>query len=201
MLVLEEQPKQDYVQKNSSNIPEFDAQPAENESLQDFKSNYEREEKIVDAKDNCDAPVIYMGKNNEVPMIYSDNVDENIFTINIPSIFTSSSFDYKRFSHGSNLKMYVEDFLGLYYNAADEGYKCRICDMFPSLSTTGGHSRHRFASEVVKKLTDHPKCYLKRHAESEKYEQYENIIIIKFVFQGVFSLIRFDFLSRCFCFL
>ena len=169
MLVLEEQSKQDSAQNNPSNIPELDAQPAENESLPDCKSNYEREENIVDAKDNCDAPVIYMGNNNEVPMVHSDNVDENIFTINIPSNFTSSSFDYKRFSHGSNLKMYVEDFPGLYYNAADEGYKCRICEMLPTLSTTGGHSRGKFASEAVKSLTEHPKFYLKRHAQSEKH--------------------------------
>ena len=105
MLVLEEQPKQDSVWNNPSNIPELDTQPAENESLPDHKSNYEREENMVDAKDNCDAAVIYIGNNNEVPMVHSDNVDDNIFAINIPSNFTSSSFDYKRFSHSSNLKM------------------------------------------------------------------------------------------------
>ena len=41
--------------------------------------------------------------------------------------------------------------------------------MFPALSTTGGHSRGTFASEAVKSLTDHPKCYLKRNAESKKH--------------------------------
>ena len=92
---------------------------------------------MVDAKDNCDAPVIHMGNNNDIPMVYSDNVDDNTYTIKIPSNFTSSSSsssssssDYKRFSHGSNLKMYVEDFPGLYYDATDEGYKCRICEIF-----------------------------------------------------------------------
>ena len=109
-----------------------------------------------------------MGNNNEVPLIHSDNVDDNIFTIN-PSNFTLSSFDYKRFNPDTNLKMYVEDFPGLYYNAADEGYKCRICEIFPPLSTTGGHSRGKFASEAVKSLTDHPKYYLKGHVESEKH--------------------------------
>ena len=44
MLVLEEQPKQDSVRNNPSNIPELDTQPAENESLPDHKSNYERKE-------------------------------------------------------------------------------------------------------------------------------------------------------------
>ena len=65
--------------------------------------------------------------------------------------------------------MYAKDFPGLYYNAADECYKCRICEMFPPLSTTGEHSRGKFASEAVKNLTDHPKCYLKGHAESKKH--------------------------------
>ena len=110
-----------------------------------------------------------MGNNNEVPLVHSDNIDDNIFTINIPSNFILSSFDYKRFIHGSNLKMYVEDFPGLYDNVADEGYKFRICEMLTTLSTTGGHSRGKFASEAVKSLTDHPKCYLKGHAESEKH--------------------------------
>ena len=113
--------------------------------------------------------MIYIGKSNEVPLVHSENVDDNIFTINIPSNFTLSSFDYKRFSHSINLKIYVEDFPGLYYNAAEESYKCRICEMLPTLSTTGGYSRGKFASEAVKSLTDYPKCFLKRHAESEKH--------------------------------
>ena len=49
MLVLEEQPKQGSVQHNSSNIPEIDTQPAENESLPNYKSNYKREENMLDA--------------------------------------------------------------------------------------------------------------------------------------------------------
>ena len=109
-----------------------------------------------------------MGNNNEVPLIHSDNVDDNIFTIN-PSNFTLSSFDYKRFNPDTNLKMYVKGFPGLCYNAADEGFKCRICEMLPTRSTTGGHSRGKFASEAAKSQTDHPKCYLKGHAESEKH--------------------------------
>ena len=157
------------MQNNPPNIPELDKQPAENESLPDYKFNHEREQNMVDAKDNCDAPVIHVGSNNEVPVVHSDNADNNIFTINIASNFTSSSFDYKRFSHGCNLKMYVEDFPGLYFNTADEGYKFRICEIFPPLSTTGGHSRGKFASEAVKSLTDHPKYYLKGHVESEKH--------------------------------
>ena len=109
-----------------------------------------------------------MDNNNEVPLVHPDIVDDNIFTINILSNFTLS-FDYKRFSHGSNLKMYVEDFPGLYYNAADEGYKCKICEMLPTLNTAGGHSRGKFTSEAVKTVTDYQKFYFKGHPESEKH--------------------------------
>ena len=62
----------------------------------------------------------------------------------------------------------MKDFPGLYYNATDEGYKCRICETLPTSSTTGGHSRSKFASEAAKSPTGHPKCYLKGHAEPEK---------------------------------
>ena len=34
-----------------------------------------------------------MGNINEAPVVHFDNVDDNIFTINIPSNFTLSSFD------------------------------------------------------------------------------------------------------------
>ena len=68
------------------------------------------------------------------------NNDDIIFTISIPSNFTSPSFDCRRFIHGSNLKMYVEDFPGVHYNAADEGY------------ITKGHSSDKFASEAVKTI-------------------------------------------------
>ena len=53
-------------------------------------------------------------------MVDSDNVGDNRFTINIPSDFTSPSFDYRTFSLDSNLKKYVRDFLWLYYNAEDD---------------------------------------------------------------------------------
>ena len=48
MLVLEEQPKQDPAQNNPSSIPEIDTPPSENEWLPDYKSNYVREENMVD---------------------------------------------------------------------------------------------------------------------------------------------------------
>ena len=44
MLVLVEQPKQDSVQNSLSIIAELDTQPAESESLPDYKFNYEKED-------------------------------------------------------------------------------------------------------------------------------------------------------------
>ena len=114
---------------------------------------------MVDALDNFDDSVIHIGNSNEAPMVDSDNVGDNRFTINIPSNSTSLSFDCRTFSLDSNLKKNVRDFLWFYCNAEDKGYKCRICEMFPSQSTTEDHPRAKFASETVRSLTDHPKCY------------------------------------------
>ena len=114
---------------------------------------------MVDALDNCDDPVIHIGNSNEAHMVDSDNVGDNRFTISIPFNFTSPSFDCRIFSLDSYLKKYVRDFLWLYCNAEDEGYKCRICGMFPPQSTAEDHPRAKFASEAVRSLTDHPKCY------------------------------------------
>ena len=77
---------------------------------------------MVDVLDNCDDPVIQISNGNEASVVDSDNVGDNIFTINIPSNFTSPSFDYRTFSQGNILKKYVSnyDFPWLYYNFADE---------------------------------------------------------------------------------
>ena len=66
---------------------------------------------MVDVLDNYDTQVIHMGNSNECSMVDSDNIGDNIFTINIPLNFTYPSFDYWKFSHGSNLKKNVEFFL------------------------------------------------------------------------------------------
>ena len=76
---------------------------------------------MVDALDNCDDPVIHIDNSNEAHMVDYDNVGDNRFIINIPSNFTSPSFDYRTFSLDSNLKKYVRHFLWLHYNAEDEG--------------------------------------------------------------------------------
>lgn len=53
-MFLEEQPEQDSVQKNPSNIPELDIQLAEYESLPEHKVNYKREESMIDILDDGD---------------------------------------------------------------------------------------------------------------------------------------------------
>ena len=98
------------MQNDTFNIPELDTEPAENESLPEHKANNETEENMVDVLDNYDAQVIHMGNSNECSMVDSDNIGDNIFTINIPLNFTYPSFDYWKFSHGSNLKKNVEFF-------------------------------------------------------------------------------------------
>ena len=75
---------------------------------------------MVDVLDNYDDSVIHISNRNSTPMVDSVNVCDNIITIKIPSNFTSPSFDYRTFSHGSILKNVSSyDFPWLYYNAAD----------------------------------------------------------------------------------
>ena len=54
------------------------------------------------------------------------------------------------------LQKFVRDYPWLYFNVIDAGYKCKIFEMFPSLSSTGGNARLKFANEAIKSLTDHP---------------------------------------------
>ena len=87
-----------------------------------------------------------------------------------------SNLDYRMF----RLKQYVRDYPGLYFNVIDAGYKCKICQMFPPLSSTGGKARLKFASEAVKSLTDHPQHFSDGHQNSFKHinasKQYEGTI-------------------------
>ena len=134
-------------------------------SLLERKTNYGREENMVDVLDNCDDPVIQISNGNEASVVDSDNVGDNIFTINIPSNFTSPSFDYSTFNHDSILKnmFLIMTFHGYTIMLQIRSYKCRICEMFPQRSTTEGHFRAKFASEADRTLTDYPKCYLNKH--------------------------------------
>ena len=86
-----------------------------------------------------------------------------------------SKLDYRVFK----LEKYVSD-TWLYFNVIDAGYKCKICQMFPPLSSTGGKARLKFASEAVKSLTDHPQHFSDGHQNSFKHinasKQYEGTI-------------------------
>ena len=133
--------------------------------LLERKTNYEREENMVDVLDNCDDTVIHISSSNEAPMVDSDNVGDNIFTINIPSNFTSPSCHYRTFNHVSVLKnmFLIMTFQGYIIMLQMKGYECRICEMFPPWSTTEDHFRAKFASKTGWTLTDYPKCYLNEH--------------------------------------
>ena len=75
------------------------------------------------------------------------------------------------------LEKYVCDYPWLYFNVKDAGYKCKICEMFPPLSSTGSNARLTFANEAVKSVTDHPQGFLDGHQNSCKQinatEQYK----------------------------
>ena len=70
-----------------------------------------------------------------------------------------SNLDYWMFK----LKKYVREYPSLYFNLIDAGYKCKICKMFPPLSSTGDNARLKFANKAVKSLTDHPRRFLDGH--------------------------------------
>ena len=87
-----------------------------------------------------------------------------------------SNLNYRMFK----LEKYVRGYPWLYFNVIDAGYKCKIFEMFPPPSSTGGNVRLRFANEAVKSLTDHPRRFLDGHQNSFKYinatKQYKGII-------------------------
>ena len=76
-----------------------------------------------------------------------------------------SNLDYQMFK----LEKYVRDCPWLYFNVIDAGYKSKICEMFPPLSSTGGKTRLKFANEAVKSLMDHPQRFLDGHQNSFKH--------------------------------
>ena len=67
----------------------------------------------------------------------------------------------------------------LYFDAVNDGYKCKVCELFPEgITGSRGKNKHKFSDVAVKTLTDHPKRTLDRHVESNKHkyaaESYEN---------------------------
>ena len=82
-----------------------------------------------------------------------------------------SNLDYRMFK----LEKYIRDYPWLYFNVIDVGYKCKICKMFPPLSSTGGNARC-----CKKSVMNHPQRFLDGHQNSFKHinatKQYEGII-------------------------
>ena len=76
-----------------------------------------------------------------------------------------SHIDYRVFK----LEKYVRHFPWLYYNVIEAGYKCKFCEMFPSVIGTGGNAASKFSHEAVKSLTDHPQWFLSGHQTSSKH--------------------------------
>ena len=76
-----------------------------------------------------------------------------------------SNIGYRMFK----LEKYVRDYPWLHFNVIDAGYKCKICEMFPPLLSTGGNARLKFANEAVKRLSDHPRRFLDGHQNSFKH--------------------------------
>ena len=79
-----------------------------------------------------------------------------------------SNLDYQIFK----LEKYVRDYPWLYFNVIDAGYKCKICEMFPPLSSTGRNTRLKFANEADPILDDHQNSF--KHINPTK--QYKGII-------------------------
>ena len=52
------------------------------------------------------------------------------------------------------LEKYLYDYPCIHFNVIGAGYKCKICKMFPPLSSSGDNARLKFANEAVKSLTD-----------------------------------------------
>ena len=67
------------------------------------------------------------------------------------------------------------------FNVKDAGYKCKICKMFPPLSSAGGNTRLTFANEASKSLADHPRRFL-----DGQYDLFKDINVTK-EYEGIIS--------------
>ena len=77
-----------------------------------------------------------------------------------------SNIDYRYF----RLEMCSKEFPWLYYNAAEKGYKCKYCELFPAVGI--GNYVHKLGKEAAKSLGDHPHRFLQRHKEPEKHQKW-----------------------------
>ena len=72
-----------------------------------------------------------------------------------------------------------QDFSWLYYDGVNNGYKCKMCELFPEgVAFSNGKNKFKFSHEAVKDLSGHPMRKLKVHEDSKKHKyalrQYEN---------------------------
>ena len=70
--------------------------------------------------------------------------------------------DYRWF----NTEKYAHEFTWLYYNYAEQGFKCKICELFPW--TGQGFAQAKFSQMASKTLGDHPRRTTK-YDESNKH--------------------------------
>lgn len=65
------------------------------------------------------------------------------------------------------LEVYCREFSWLYYHPVEQGFKCKMCELFP---TTGrSQAKFKFGHKALKSLGAHPRRTLKVHAESQKH--------------------------------
>ena len=65
------------------------------------------------------------------------------------------------------LEVYCREFSWLYYDPVEQGFKCKMCELF----ATTGHSqaKFKFGHKALKSLGVHPRQTLKVHAELQKH--------------------------------
>ena len=84
--------------------------------------------------------------------------------------------DYRMFK----LEKYVPDYPWLYFNVIDAGFKWKICEMLPPLSSSGGNTRLKLSNEAVKSFTGHPRHFLDGHQNSFKHSNATNNMKVLF---------------------
>ena len=76
------------------------------------------------------------------------------------------------------MEMYCREFSWLYYNDADKGFKCKVCELFPAVGPS--HAKVKFGQVALESLGDHPRRTLEIHDKSKKHmtsiREYEGII-------------------------
>ena len=72
--------------------------------------------------------------------------------------------DMRNFDRGKYERVYT----WLYYNQAEEGYKCKVCETLPVL----GNHKHaeKWGIEAQRSLSDHPIRILNIHETSAKHK-------------------------------